>query len=174
MPGLSYGYGSICPLLTATTPNVGTTSTWDPNRTIRPPVSVVAYADDVAVFATTVADFSTIQEAIRLYEKASGTRLNPLKYKAIAVGRWSAFDTVLGIPYHSHVRIPSFNFWNSDAKSIKTRGHDSQHKCDYEQGKPTPETYAWPTACATSTHSCLPKYDTWPRYSPPQASTPND
>jgi hypothetical protein len=82
------------------------------------PVSVIAYANDVTVFATTAANFSIIGEAICLYEKASDVRLNPLKSKAIAVGRWSALDTVLGIPYHSHVETLVFTFWNSAAKSI--------------------------------------------------------
>jgi len=67
------------------------------------PVSVAAYTDDVTVFATTVAEFSIIQESIRLYEKASGVRLKTLKSKTIAVERWSVLDTLLGIPYHSHV-----------------------------------------------------------------------
>ena len=73
-------------------------------------VSTVAYADDVTVFLTSVADFSNIQKAIRVQEKASGARLNPHKSKAIAIGRWSALDTVLGSPYHSHVKILCISF----------------------------------------------------------------
>jgi len=83
--GLSYEYGSIYPLLTATTPNVGPTPPWVQIGRSARPVSVVAYADYVTVCATTVADFSIIEESIRLYEKASSARLNPLKSKAIAI-----------------------------------------------------------------------------------------
>ena len=36
------------------------------------PVSVVAYADDVTVFLTTASDISTVEDAIRQFEKASG------------------------------------------------------------------------------------------------------
>jgi hypothetical protein len=61
------------------------------------PVSIVACVDDVTIFVTSVADFSIIEEAISLNEKATCARLNPLKSKAIAIGRWSALDTVLGI-----------------------------------------------------------------------------
>ena len=48
--------------------------------------SVIAYADDVTIFVTSIADFPIIEEAIRLFERASGARLNPRKSKAIAVG----------------------------------------------------------------------------------------
>ena len=41
------------------------------------PTSVVAYADDVTIFVTYASDFAIIEEAIRLYERASGARLNP-------------------------------------------------------------------------------------------------
>jgi len=50
--------------------------------------SVIAYADDVTIFVTSIADFPIIEEAIRLFERASGARLNPRKSKAIAVGGW--------------------------------------------------------------------------------------
>ena len=52
----------------------------------RTPTFLVAYADDVKIFVTSVADFAIIEEAIRLYERASGARLNPRKSKALAVG----------------------------------------------------------------------------------------
>jgi len=44
------------------------------------PTSVVAYADDVKIFVTSAADVAIIGEAIRLYERASGDRLNPWRY----------------------------------------------------------------------------------------------
>ena len=50
------------------------------------PTSVVAYADDVIIFVTSSADFASIEEAIRLHERASGARFNPRKSKALAVG----------------------------------------------------------------------------------------
>jgi hypothetical protein len=51
------------------------------------PVSVVAYADDVTVFLTSVSDVSTVEDAIRQFEKASGARLNQHKSRALAIGR---------------------------------------------------------------------------------------
>ena len=46
--------------------------------------SFIAYAD-VTIFVTSIADFPII-EAFRLFERASGFRLNPRKSKAMAVG----------------------------------------------------------------------------------------
>ena len=66
---------------------------------------MLAYVDDVNIFVTSAADFAIIQEAIRLYERASGARLNPRKCKALAVGSWCTQETVLGIAYHRHVTI---------------------------------------------------------------------
>jgi len=48
--------------------------------------SVIAYADDVTIFVTSIADFPIIEEAIRLFERSLGARLNPRKSKSIAVG----------------------------------------------------------------------------------------
>ena len=53
----------------------------------------------------TVADFSTVQEAIQPFKRAYGARLNPRKSRALPIGRWSASDNILGIPCRHHVRI---------------------------------------------------------------------
>jgi len=50
------------------------------------PTSVVAYADDVTIFVNSVVVLAIIEEAIRIYERASGTRLNHRKSKDLAVG----------------------------------------------------------------------------------------
>jgi len=50
------------------------------------PVSVVAYADDVSVFITSVADFSMVQEAIQQFERASSARLNLCRSRALPIG----------------------------------------------------------------------------------------
>ena len=47
------------------------------------PISVVAYADDVTVFLTTAKDISTVEDAIRQFEKATGARLNPRKSRGL-------------------------------------------------------------------------------------------
>ena len=83
------------------------------------PLSVVAYADDVTVFLTSVEDFRAVEDAIRLFEKASGAHLNPRKSQALAIGRWNASDKILGITYHAYVRILGVQFWSTINKSIK-------------------------------------------------------
>jgi len=49
-------------------------------------VSVVAYADDVTVFLTSVAEIPAVEDAIHLFEKASGTCLN--LRKSMAPSKW--------------------------------------------------------------------------------------
>jgi hypothetical protein len=68
------------------------------------PVSVVAYAVGVTVFLTSVSDESTVEDAIRQFEKASGARLNPQKSQAPAIGRWLVLGNPLGIAYHPTAR----------------------------------------------------------------------
>ena len=67
--------------------------------------SVIAYADNVTIFVTSIADFPITEEVFHLFERSSGARLNPRKSKAIAVGRWCTRKTVLGIDYHTHATI---------------------------------------------------------------------
>jgi hypothetical protein len=81
------------------------------------PVSVVAYADDVTVFLTSVADFSKVQEAIQQFERASGARLNPRKFRALPIGRWSASD-ILGISCRRYARILGFSFWGTLRQTV--------------------------------------------------------
>jgi len=104
------------------------------------PTSVVAYADDVTIFVTSAADFAIIEEATRLYERASGARLNPLKSKALAVGSWCTQETVLGIAYHPHVTILCVTFWGTveqtmkDSRARLTRKVRAQAKRAYTRG----------------------------------------
>jgi hypothetical protein len=77
------------------------------------PVSVVAYTYDVTVFLTTASDISTMEEAIRQFEKASGARLNPHKSRAPATGRWYVPGNPMGIAYHPTVWILGFQFWST-------------------------------------------------------------
>ena len=64
------------------------------------PTTVVAYADDVTTFVTDAAELAIVEEAINLFEKASGALLNPQKSKAIETGAWNTTDTIRGIEYY--------------------------------------------------------------------------
>jgi hypothetical protein len=75
------------------------------------PVSVVAYADDVTVFLTTMVDFHIVQDTIKQFERASGARLNPRKFRVLPIGRWPTPNNLLGIPSQHHVRILGVHFW---------------------------------------------------------------
>jgi hypothetical protein len=78
----------------------------------------VAYADDVTIFVTSPADFPVIKDAIRHYERASGACLNPRKSKALVIGGWNTPETVLGIEYHSNVKILGVTFRSSLEQSM--------------------------------------------------------
>ena len=78
------------------------------------PKSVIVYAD-VTIFVTSIAGFPII-EANRLFERASGARLNPKKSKAIAVGGWCTHETVLGID-HTHATILGITFLSTIAQN---------------------------------------------------------
>lgn len=81
-------------------------------------VSVVAYADVVIIFLTSATDFQVIEDVIRLFDKASGTRVNPIKYQALTIGRWNTFDTVLRIAYQPSVKILGVQFWSTIHRSV--------------------------------------------------------
>jgi hypothetical protein len=57
-------------------------------------VHVVAFADDVTVFVTQPTDIATILNAIQLYERGMRALLDPKKSQALAIGRWTAPETV--------------------------------------------------------------------------------
>jgi hypothetical protein len=75
------------------------------------PTAVVAYADDVTIFILSVTEFPIIEEALQLFENASGASINPRKSKALAVGRWRAQETIRGIQYQPSPTILGITFW---------------------------------------------------------------
>ena len=82
------------------------------------PISVVAYADDVTIFVTSMTDIPALEDAIRLFEKSSGAHLNTRKSQALPVGRWNTSANIIGIPYHPHVKILGVHVWSTIHKSI--------------------------------------------------------
>jgi len=82
--------------------------------------SVLAYADDVTILVTSIANFPIIED-IHLFERASGARLNPRKTKALAVGSWCTLETALRIDNHPHVSILGVTFWITIEQTMKDR-----------------------------------------------------
>jgi hypothetical protein len=78
----------------------------------------VAYADDVIISVTSVADFAIIAEAIHLYKRASGAKRNPRKSKALAVGGRCTQESPLGIAYHPSVTIVVVTFCSTIEQNI--------------------------------------------------------
>jgi hypothetical protein len=56
------------------------------------PFSVVAFADDVTLFLTSVDDLQLVKNAITMFERASGARLNARKSMALPVGPWRSLN----------------------------------------------------------------------------------
>ena len=75
--------------------------------------AVVAYADDIMIFVLQREDFRVARDAIQHYEKASGSRLNIQKSKALAVGGWTGTKSELGVDFVSNVRILGITFSNT-------------------------------------------------------------
>ena len=82
------------------------------------PISVVAYAHDVTIFLTSVTKLPAIEDAIRLFEKASGAHFNTRKSQVLPIGRWNTTANIIGLQYHPHVKILGVHFWSTIHKSI--------------------------------------------------------
>jgi hypothetical protein len=83
------------------------------------PTSVVAYADDVTIYVTSVTDIPVVEEALRLFERASGACINPRKSKVLAVGCWRTQETIRGIEYYPPVTILGITFWSTIEQTTK-------------------------------------------------------
>jgi hypothetical protein len=94
----------------------------------RPLVSVVAYADNVTIFLTSVTSFQVVEDVIRLFEEASGARVNLNKSEELPIGRWKTFDTILGIEYCPIVKILEYNSGAPYNGPSPPRGHTSLDK----------------------------------------------
>jgi hypothetical protein len=78
-------------------------------------LAVVPYADDGTIILRSAQEIQVVQEAIRIYEKAIGVMLNHRKSKALTLGRWNNDTPVMGIEYHTELRILEILF----AKTIR-------------------------------------------------------
>jgi len=67
--------------------------------------SVVAYADDVTIVVKSPRDLPVMSDATRRYERVSGAYLNPRESKSLAIGGWSATETILGIAFNSNANF---------------------------------------------------------------------
>jgi len=82
--------------------------------------TVVAYADDVTIFATSPTDIPKIQEALHCYEEASGAKINMRKSRALAIGPWDTSVWIMDIPYHTEAKILGFR--------VTSKVQESAHK----------------------------------------------
>jgi hypothetical protein len=92
-----------------------------PGIMIRPgqrPVTAVAYADDVTVFLTAPEDVDALREALCLYERATGAKVNVTKSRALALGTWDKEWPVLDMPYCEDLPVLGFRMSAAIAPSM--------------------------------------------------------
>jgi hypothetical protein len=106
---------------------------------------VLAYADDLLIFITQRSDFEVVERIIRTYEKASGAKMNPMKSKALPVGRWDIPPAILGINLQTQVRILWVDFaattqhttttnWDRITNVVRIQASKTYHRClDFSQ-----------------------------------------
>jgi hypothetical protein len=70
---------------------------------------VIAYADDVTIFAMSLHDIPIIQDALNHYTEASRAKINYGKSRALALGTWDTTIRIMGIPYHTEMKILRFH-----------------------------------------------------------------
>jgi hypothetical protein len=63
-------------------------------------------------------DFAIIEEAINIFEQASGAQLNPHKSKALATGGWNTTGTMCRIKYFQLITILGVTFWGMTRQSM--------------------------------------------------------
>jgi len=81
---------------------------------------VIAYADDVRLLVTSPSEIPNIRTIMEQYGAASGAKINILKLKAMAVGAWDTSVDIMGIPYHTEMKILGVHFTNSVRQSAQT------------------------------------------------------
>jgi hypothetical protein len=95
----------------------------------------VAYADNVTVIVSRRTDINHLHEALNLYERATGTKLNYRKSQALPIGAWDTKDMILSIPYVTEAKILGISFqstlagtmnrtWTKLANSVKGRAQE--------------------------------------------------
>jgi len=80
---------------------------------------VLAYADDVTVFVTHPAEFVTIRQTIQCFENDTGALHYRSKSKAMALCRWTAPATELGIVFHDSIKVLGVNFGPTIPQTMK-------------------------------------------------------
>jgi hypothetical protein len=83
-------------------------------------IAVLAYADDVTIVLQSPHEVPIVQEAIQTYEASSGVKLNLHKSKAIALGSWDTANTIMGLEYHTELRILGIRFATTIRQSALT------------------------------------------------------
>ena len=107
------------------------------NRSLGP--TIITYADDVTIILRSPDEIRHVQEALRVYEAASGARLNLCKSRAMALGSWDTSTDVMGMQYTSElsflgtkmtatIRDSARRSWSVVTGLLKKHAQDTYHR----------------------------------------------
>jgi hypothetical protein len=99
---------------------------------------IITYADDVTIILRPRDEIQHVREPLRIYEAASGARLNLNKSQATALGSWDTSIDVMGIPYEtelsylgtkmtSTMRNSAQRSWSVVTGLLKKHAQDAYH-----------------------------------------------
>jgi len=107
--------------------------------------TVIAYADAVTIVVLKPEDIPIVQDTLRIYERATGAKINIQKSKVIALGSWNTSLKILDIPYYTEMKVLGFHTqntihasakksWNVLTLRIRTQAHNMfQQALDLDQ-----------------------------------------
>jgi len=101
--------------------------------------TVLAYVDDVTLLVTSPQDIPRIKTAVEQYAATSGARINIQKSRAMAVGAWDNCINIMGISYHTELKILGTHFtttvrqsacknWSAVAGRIRSTARDAYYR----------------------------------------------
>jgi hypothetical protein len=104
-----------------------------PARHRHKPVTV-AYVDDVTLILRSTQEVHIIQQAINVYERDTGAKINFHKSKALALGRgWNEATPIMGVAYHQDIRILGVTFGRTVNTSTITSWRNVTGSCAQAQ-----------------------------------------
>jgi hypothetical protein len=80
---------------------------------------IYAYADDVTLLVTDPSDFAVIQEAVDVYGRASGAKINIRKSHVLPLAGWAHVDPHLGMDLCMEIRVLGVRYGCTVRKSIE-------------------------------------------------------
>ena len=107
--------------------------------------TIIAYADDVTIVVSKPEDIPIVHDTLRIYERATGAKMNIQKSMVIALGSWNTSLKILDTPYYTETKVLGLHVqntihdsakksWNVLTSRIRAQAHDMyQRALDLDQ-----------------------------------------